>query len=271
MGTSSNGGSGQVTDGRKIRIAAVGDLHYDSGRGVSFRDMFSDVNRKADILVICGDMTTHGKPDQMAGFVDELAGVTIPIVAVLGNHDHEGGMPEEVSEVLRARGVHVLDGGTVVIEGIGFAGVKGFAGGFGRGALAPFGELLIKEFVQAALDESLKLENALRSLHTEVRIAVLHYAPILDTIIGEPEVIFPFLGSSRLLDPIETIGAHAVFHGHAHHGTFQGATPGGIPVFNVAMPILEERGEQFFVWEVEAPERRKPNEPKLSRSAPGTG
>src|SRR5688572_22626109 len=169
-----------MTDGRMIRIAAVGDLHYDSGRGTSFRDMFSDVNRKADILVICGDMTTHGKPDQMTAFVEELAGVDIPIVAVLGNHDHEAGLPDDVAEVLRARGVHVLDGDTVVIDGIGFAGVKGFAGGFGRGALAPFGELLIKEFVQAALDESLKLENALRSLHTEVRIVVLHYAPIFE-------------------------------------------------------------------------------------------
>jgi uncharacterized protein len=261
-----------MTDGRMIRIAAVGDLHYDSGRGTSFRDMFSDVNRKADILVICGDMTTHGKPEQMSAFVEELAGVDIPIVAVLGNHDHEAGMPDDVSEVLRARGVHVLDGDTVVIEGIGFAGTKGFAGGFGRGALAPFGELLIKEFVQAALDESLKLENALRSLHTDVRVVLLHYAPIFETIVGEPEVIWPFLGSSRLLEPIETIGAHAVFHGHAHHGTFHATTPGGTPVFNVAMPILEERGEQFYIWEVPAPERRKPHEEKkLTRSARGIG
>lgn len=261
----------KMSDSRKIRIAALGDLHYDPTRGTTFRNMFAAINKRADILVLCGDMTTHGKPEQMQGFVEELAGIEIPIVAVLGNHDHEAGLHEELSEILRGRGVHVLDGNEVVIEDVGFAGCKGFAGGFGRGALAPFGELLIKEFVQAALDEALKLENALRSLRSEIRIAVLHYAPIHETIIGEPEVIWPFLGSSRLLQPIETIGCNAVFHGHAHHGTLEAKTPSGIPVYNVAMPILEERGQQFFIWEVDAPERRKPErEPAFTRSARGT-
>lgn len=262
-----------MADGRQIRIAAVGDLHFDPTRGSTFRDMFAEINRQADILVLCGDITTHGKPEQMAGFVDELAGVEIPIVAVLGNHDHEAGVPEDLIAILEQRSVHVLDGNEVVIDGIGFAGTKGFAGGFGRGALAPFGELLIKEFVQAALDEALRLENAMRSLHTEIRIVVLHYAPIHETVLGEPEVIWPFLGSSRLLGPIETIGASAVFHGHAHHGTFEAKTPNGTPVFNVAMPILEERGEKFFIYTIDAPERRKPTNEKeimFSRSARGT-
>jgi Icc-related predicted phosphoesterase len=259
-------------DGRNIRIAAVGDLHFDAKRGANFREMFADVNKQADILLLLGDMTTHGRPEQMQAFVEELAGVDIPIVAVLGNHDHEAGMADEMTEILQQRGVHVLDGSEVVIEGIGFAGTKGFAGGFGRGALAPFGELLIKEFVQAALDEALKLENALRSLHADVKIVLLHYAPIFETIVGEPEVIWPFLGSSRLLQPIETIGADAVFHGHAHHGTIEAKTPAGIPVFNVAMPLLEERGEKFFIWEVQAPERRKPEvETRFTRTARGSG
>lgn len=249
-----------MADGREIRIAAVGDLHYDERRGTSFRDMFADVNKQADMLVLCGDLTTHGKPEQMQAFLGELAGIEIPIVAVLGNHDHEGGSADECTEILKTRGVHVLDGDYVVVDGVGFAGTKGFAGGFGRGALAPFGELLIKEFVQAALDEALKLENALRSLHADVKVAVLHYAPIQETIIGEPEVIWPFLGSSRLLDPIETIGADVVFHGHAHHGTFEGKTPTGIPVYNVAQPLMEERGQKFFVWTVTASERRKPRD-----------
>lgn len=243
--------------GREIRIAAVGDLHYDERSGTSFRDMFAKVNRRADILVICGDMTTHGKPEQMTSFVGELAGVEIPIVAVLGNHDYEAGMAEELTEILKERGVHVLDGDYVEIEGVGFAGTKGFCGGFGRGALAPFGELLIKEFVQAALDEAMKLENALRSLHADAKVVVLHYAPITDTIMGEPEIIWPFLGSSRLLGPIETIGADVVFHGHAHQGTFQATTPAGIPVYNVAAPILDGRGEKFFVWTVNVTDRRK--------------
>ncbi|MGQ0561098.1 MAG: metallophosphoesterase family protein [Gemmatimonadota bacterium] len=262
-----------MDDGRKIRIAAVGDLHYDSARGTSLREMFSDVNRQADILVLCGDLTTHGRPEQMRAFVEELAGVEVPIVAVLGNHDHEAGLPDDLSAILKQRGVHALDGDQVVIDGIGFAGVKGFAGGFGRAALAPFGELLIKEFVQAALDEALKLENALRTLHADIKIVVLHYAPIHDTIQGEPEAIWPFLGSSRLLQPIETIGADIVFHGHAHHGIMEAATPGGIPVFNVALPILQEQGLNFFLWEVAAPERRKPHEreKRFTRSARETG
>jgi Icc-related predicted phosphoesterase len=241
---------------REIRIAAVGDLHYDATRGTSFRDMFAEVNRKADVLVLCGDMTTHGKPEQMAAFVQELAGVDIPIVSVLGNHDYEAGQFVEVTHILEERGIQVLDGQSIVIDGVGFCGTKGFAGGFGRGALAPFGELLIKEFVQAALDEALKIENGLRSLTTDIRICVLHYAPIFETIVGEPEVIWPFLGSSRLLQPIDTIGCDVVFHGHAHHGTIEAKTPSGIPVFNVAMPLLQERGDNFLVWTIKAPERR---------------
>jgi Icc-related predicted phosphoesterase len=242
--------------GREVRIAAVGDLHYDATRGTSFRDMFAEVNQTADILVLCGDMTTHGKPEQMSAFMEELAGVDIPIVSVLGNHDYEAGQHEELAAIMQDRGIKVLDGTTIEIDGVGFCGTKGFAGGFGRGALAPFGELLIKEFVQSALDEANKIENGLRSLATEVRVCVLHYAPIFETVVGEPEAIWPFLGSSRLLQPIDTIGCDVVFHGHAHHGTVEGVTPGGIPVYNVAQPLLQERGQNFMVWNVKAPERR---------------
>lgn len=249
-----------MADGRQVRIAAVGDLHYDMNRGTSFRNMFASMNKYADVAVLCGDMTTHGKPEQMQAFVEELAGLEIPIVAVLGNHDYEAGVPAELTKILKDRGVHVLDGDYVVINDVGFVGTKGFAGGFGRGALAPFGELLIKEFVQASLDEALKLENALRSVHAPVKVVVLHYAPIVETIVGEPEVIWPFLGSSRLLQPIEMIGADVVFHGHAHHGRFDAHTPAGVPVYNVALPILEERGERFFVWNAPAPERRHATE-----------
>ena len=258
-------------EGREVRIAAVGDLHYDASRGSSFRDMFAEVNKNADILVLCGDMTTHGKPEQMASFVGELAGIEIPIVSVLGNHDYEAGQHDEVMAIMRDRGIQVLDGETVVIDGVGFCGTKGFAGGFGRGALAPFGELLIKEFVQSALDEANKLENGLRSLNTDVRVCVLHYAPIFETVVGEPEVIWPFLGSSRLLQPIDTIGCDVVFHGHAHHGTFEAVTPTGIPVYNVAMPLLNERGENFYVWKVKAPERRGGRPERMKVSGPASG
>jgi Icc-related predicted phosphoesterase len=205
-----------VEQERQLRIAAVGDIHFDGTRTGELRDLFSDVHRNADVLALCGDLTTHGRPDQMRAFVEELAGVEVPIVAVLGNHDFENDQEEACTEVLESAGVQVLDGTSTIIEGVGFAGTKGFAGGFGRGALGPFGESLIKDFVNAAVDEALKLERALQHLRAESRIVLLHYAPIVDTVFGEPEVIYPFLGSSRLLQPIDTLGANVVFHGHAH-------------------------------------------------------
>jgi Icc-related predicted phosphoesterase len=187
-----------------------------------------------------------------------MEGFDIPVVTVLGNHDVEAEQTEEVVAILQDRGVHVLDGENVVLEGVGFAGAKGFAGGFGRGALGPFGEKLYKEFVRAALDEALKLEEALRTLNAHHRIALLHYAPIQDTLEGEPQVIFPFLGSSRLLPPIETYRPDVVFHGHAHIGVPEGRTPSGIPVYNVAAGLMERHtGRPFRIWTVEAPDRRR--------------
>jgi Icc-related predicted phosphoesterase len=242
---------------RELTIAAVADLHFDGSAHGQLRELFAEVQQSADVLALCGDLTTHGKPEQMRAFVDELAGVELPTVAVLGNHDWESGMEQECADILCDAGVHVLDGTHVVIEGVGFAGAKGFAGGFGRGALGPFGERLIKDFVDAAVDEALKLEKAMHHLDSESRVVLLHYSPILDTIVGEPEPIYPFLGSSRLLQPLETLGAAAIFHGHAHHGTLEGRTPGGIPVYNVALPLLRQAGMPFRLFTVKAPERRR--------------
>jgi Icc-related predicted phosphoesterase len=242
---------------RQLRIAAIGDIHFDGSQAGALRTLFSDVHRNADVLALCGDLTTHGRPEQMRGFADELAGVEVPVVAVLGNHDYESDSAEECTRILCDAGVQVLDGTNTVIDGVGFAGTKGFAGGFGRGALGPFGENLIKDFVNAAVEESLKLERALQQLRTDTRIVLLHYAPIADTIIGEPEVIYPFLGSSRLLQPIDTLGAAAVFHGHAHHGALEATTPGGIPVFNVARPLLQAAELEFRVFSAAAPDRRR--------------
>ncbi|MEX0891487.1 MAG: metallophosphoesterase [Gemmatimonadota bacterium] len=245
---------------RAVRIAAVADLHFDHPRQGELREIFAEAERNADILVLAGDMTTHGRPEQMEAFVEELSGVDIPMVGVLGNHDYETDHAEECTAILAERGVHVLNGDAVVIQGVGFAGTKGFAGGFGRSALGPFGEPLIKAFVQHALDEALKLEKALHELETDTRVVVLHYAPIPDTLRGEPEVIYPFLGSSRLVQPIDTLGADVVFHGHAHLGVREGRTPGGVPVFNVAHHVLSAAGADFHVWETRAPERRAPRE-----------
>lgn len=242
---------------RRMRIAVLGDLHFDGSATGALREILAAANRDADILALVGDLTTHGKPEQIEAFIGELEGVEVPIVAVLGNHDYEGEASGVLTEALQRRGVSVLDGDGIVIDGVGFAGTKGFAGGFGRGALAPFGEPLIKEFVKLAMDEAIKLENALRTLTTPTRIVLLHYSPIEDTVRGEPEVIWPFLGSSRLIQPLDTIGATAVFHGHAHHGSLQGSTPGGVPVYNAALPLLQEHDMNFVLYEVPAPDRRR--------------
>jgi uncharacterized protein len=187
---------------------------------------------------------------------------------VLGNHDFEAEQVDESKQVLRERGLHVLDGENVVIDEVGFAGTKGFGGGFGRGALGPFGEPLYKQFVQAAIDESLKLESALRTLRAPATICLLHYSPIPETLEGEPEDIYPFLGSSRLLGPIETYRPHVVFHGHAHIGSPSAKTPGGIPVFNVASGLLERHtGRSFRIWNAEVPDRRGQTEKDANEDA----
>jgi Icc-related predicted phosphoesterase len=234
----------------------VGDLHYDGSVRGSLRELFAEANQRADVLVLCGDLTSHGRPEQMRGFVEELAGVSIPMVGVLGNHDYEAGAEKELSQILGDAGVEVLDGTHAVIDGIGYAGTKGFAGGFGRGALGPFGEILIKSFVNEAVEEALKIEKAMRNLTTDAVVVVLHYAPVVETVLGEPEMIYPFLGSSRLAQPIDSLGASMVLHGHAHHGAPEGKTQTGIPVYNVAAPMLRARGERVFIHELQAPERR---------------
>ncbi len=232
-----------------MKIAAVGDLHYDEDHRRVLTKLVQNA-RDADALVLCGDLTTHGEPEQMEAVADGLSALEVPVVSVFGNHDCDADRVPANTRILNAAGIHVLDGGSVEIGRVGFAGTKGFPGGFGRGALGAFGEEPVKAFVQAAVDEALKLENALRNLRTPVRVVVLHYAPLVDTVEGEPPEIYPFLGSSRLLPPIETLGADAVFHGHAHTGSHRGTTPGGIPVFNVSLPLLQSRDRSVFFWDV---------------------
>ncbi len=246
-----------MNDYREVRIAAIGDVHYDSRIKGQLRGTFADAAREADVLVLCGDLTTHGEPEQIEGFISELEGVDIPILTVLGNHDCDAGREAELCALLTDRGIHVLDGTAVEVDGIGFAGVKGFGGGFGRNTLGPFGERIYKDFVQTALDEALKLENALRELQTETRVVILHYSPVRETLVGEPEEIYPFLGSSRLVTPIDTYGVSVVFHGHAHIGSPEALTPAGVPVFNVAQGVTQKAtGTPYRVWTARAPDRR---------------
>ena len=223
-----------------IRIAAVADLHFGrDGYGPPLRSLFTDVVEQADVLALCGDLTDTGEPEDARALLRALSPATIPTVAVLGNHDYEAGKMADVSRILCEGGMHVLDGTSFEIYGVGFAGVKGFAGGFGRGALGPWGEEIIKLFVREALNEALKLETALARLRAERRIVLMHYSPIEGTVTGEPKEIYPYLGSSRLEEPLTRYPVHAVFHGHAHHGTAEGRTRTGTPVYNVSMSLMQ--------------------------------
>ena len=224
-----------------VRIAAMGDVHYGKGSQGMLADVFAQASEAADILVLCGDLTDYGLAEEARLLAKDLtASVRIPIVGILGNHDLESGEQDAVTRMLVEAGVRMLDGDVAEIEGIGFAGAKGFAGGFGRGALGPWGESIIKQFVHEAIDESLKLENALARLRTPQRIALLHYSPIRETVEGEPPEIFPWLGSSRLEEPLGRYPVTAVFHGHAHNGSPEGKTQAGVPVFNVSLPLLRK-------------------------------
>jgi Icc-related predicted phosphoesterase len=225
-----------------VRIAAMGDVHYGKTAQSSVQSVFSQLADHADVLVLCGDLTDYGLPDEARILARDLsAHVRIPVVGVLGNHDFEGGKQDEIRQILIDAGVAMLDGESHEVHGIGFAGVRGFCGGFGRGALGPWGENIIKAFVHEAVTESLKLETALARLRTQTRIAVLHYAPVRATVEGEPLEIFPFLGSSRLEEPLSRYPVRAVFHGHAHNGQLEGRTTNGTVVYNVAMPLLRKR------------------------------
>jgi Icc-related predicted phosphoesterase len=221
-----------------VRLAAIGDLHYTKGSQGLLEKTLGDLAARADVLALCGDLTDYGLPDEARILARDLAALKLPIVAVLGNHDHEAGQADVVTHILSDAGVKVLDGESVEVCGVGFAGAKGFGGGFGRRVLEPWGEPSIKRFVQDALDEAMKLERALSRLRTRARVALLHYAPIKATVEGEPAEIFPFLGSSRLEEPINRFRVNAVVHGHCHHGTAEGRTSAGIPVYNCALPVL---------------------------------
>ena len=224
----------------KLTVAAIGDLHVQESDNAPYRDLFAEIAIQADVLVLCGDLTNFGKTTEAEILADDIRACSIPVLGVLGNHDFECGQPEKVTEILNSAGMTVLDEQAIEIEGVGFAGVKGFMGGYGRGELAPFGEPIAKAFVDEALNEARKLENGLRSLRTERSVAVLHYSPTVETLEGEPMEIFQYLGSQRLADAIDRFDhVKAVVHGHAHHGCYEGKTPGGTPVYNVAQFVLK--------------------------------
>jgi Icc-related predicted phosphoesterase len=245
-----------MTEKQVVRLAAVGDLHVKKTSQGALQPLLAPVNDRADILLLCGDLTDYGLPEEAAILAKELTSVVrIPILGVLGNHDYESGQHVEVCRILSEAGVKLLDGEAAEVHGVGFAGAKGFIGGFGRGTLGAWGEPGVKRFVQEAIDEALKLESALARLRTPRRVALLHYAPIRATVEGEPLEIFPYLGTSRMEEPLNRHPVDVVFHGHAHHGSLEGKTSAGTPVFNVALPLLLAKFPQqppFRIFEIPA-------------------
>jgi Icc-related predicted phosphoesterase len=241
-----------MDDKAHTRIAAVADIHYSKTSKGKLQDLLVNATSNADVLAIAGDLTEYGSPEEAAVLAEDLrTHVRIPVIAVLGNHDFESGKSAEVQGALESVGVTFLDGSGVEIDGVGFAGVCGFGGGFDRQMLSSWGEPLIKAFVQESVDHALRLGKALTNLATEKKVVILHYSPIRGTVKGENPEIYPFLGSSHLEATINQFGASVVFHGHAHGGEVEGKTANGVPVFNVALPVLLRSGkEPFLIYKV---------------------
>ena len=235
-----------------MRIAATADLHFVPSSHTAVLAQLSKVRDEADVLVLAGDLTNYGQPAEMEPLLNALVRLRVPTIAVLGNHDYESGRDQELMQMMTAGGIKVLDGSGYERGGVGFAGTKGFIGGFGRGVLTAFGEPEVKAFVKAAVDEALKLERGLAQLRAEKRVVVLHYSPIAATVHGEATEIYPFLGNSRLAEVIDRHGADLVLHGHAHHGTLEGRTTAGVRVSNVAITLLQaqQRPAAYRIFEL---------------------
>lgn len=233
-----------------MKVAGLADLHVTETDKHPFRELFTEISGTADVLTLCGDLTNLGTVKEAEILAEDLASLSIPVVGVLGNHDHESDCVEQVSEILRQAGLCLLDGSSTEIDDVAFVGTKGFAGGFGRFMLGSFGEAPIKSFVAEGVQESMKLENALRRVRQGRVVVLLHYAPIVETVMGEPPEIFPFLGSSRLAETIGRFEVNVILHGHAHRGAFEGKTPNGVPVFNCALMIEKPAGRPYHLIEV---------------------
>jgi Icc-related predicted phosphoesterase len=248
-----------ASNGTTVRIAAIADLHFGRDSDASSVPALLQACDSADVLLLCGDLTHHGLVEEALDLAKALSKIQVPILAVLGNHDFHSEQQNEIRRALKDTPIRLLDGESAQVRGVGFAGVKGFASGFGRRMLEPWGETVVKQFVREAVEESLKLGSALAQLATDPRVVLLHYSPILETVEGEPTEIYPFLGSSHLEEPINRFQVAAVFHGHAHHGRAEGRTATGIPVYNVSMPLLKRTRPDACPVRIIEIEARKPS------------
>ncbi|MDZ4402342.1 metallophosphoesterase [Prosthecobacter sp.] len=224
-----------------MRIAATADLHYGKSSQGALQALFVEASTAADVLLLCGDLTDYGLVEEARALAHDIqAHARIPVLAVLGNHDYESGHADKVTKILVDAGVTLLDGECHELNGVGFVGVCGFGGGFGSSMLNPWGEPLIKAFVQEAVDQAMRLERALARVETTQRVVLLHYAPIRETVVGENPEVFAFMGSTRLEGPLNRHHVTAAFHGHAHHGSLESRTSAGVPVYNVSLPLLKK-------------------------------
>jgi Icc-related predicted phosphoesterase len=227
-----------------IRIAAVGDVHVDQDVVGRYRPALEELPDRADALLIAGDLTRHGTVEEARCFTEEFGGLGVPVVVVLGNHDHQSDQQDEVTKVITEAGITVLEGTTTVLElhghRLGIAGVKGFGGGFAGACASNFGEREMKAFVGTTVASADKLGAALREVECDALVALTHYAPVPETLVGEPVEIYPFLGSYLLAQAIDSAPTALALHGHAHHGSERGRTPGGVPVRNVAHPVIKQ-------------------------------
>ncbi|GLZ58992.1 metallophosphoesterase [Micromonospora sp. PSH03] len=234
-----------------IRIAAVGDVHLDEDVVGRFRPALEELPECADVLLLAGDLTRHGTEAEARCVAEEFGGLAVPVVTVLGNHDHQCDQVPQVVKVLEDAGITVLEGNGVVLDcaggRLGIAGVKGFGGGFAGRCASDFGEPEMKAFVRTTTDSADRLGAALRSLDCDMLVALTHYSPVPDTLAGEPLEIYPFLGSYQLGQAIDSAPTALAVHGHAHAGTERGTTPGGVRVRNVAHPVIKQAYSVFHV------------------------
>jgi Icc-related predicted phosphoesterase len=241
-----------------IRIAAVGDVHVDKDVLGRYRPALEQLPGVADALLIAGDLTRHGTVEEAKCMATEFGDLGVPVVVVLGNHDHQSDQQDALSDVLRNAGIIVLEGDTTVLElhghRLGIAGVKGFGGGFAGACASKFGEREMKDFVGTTEAIAERLGTALRGLECDALVALTHYSPVPETLVGEPLEIYPFLGSYLLGQAIDSAPTALALHGHAHHGSERGRTPGGVPVRNVAHPVIKQAYNvyQLLTSEVDA-------------------
>ncbi len=225
-----------------IRVAGVGDVHYGKDSRGRLAPYLDGLDRVADVYLLAGDLTQVGSVEEGRALADDLRRVSVPVIAVFGNHDFHSGQESGIRASLEGVGVKVLEQSSSLLEvrgkSVGIVGLKGFGGGFWGACATDFGEAEMKSFVRTTKRQAEWLRERLRSLNADYKIVLMHYSPVSDTLAGEKKEIYPFLGSYLLAEAIDAGGADLVLHGHAHHGIEKGATPGGVPVRNVAMPVI---------------------------------